>query len=351
MTAQSIACGACAADVPYGRLSCPSCGELLASVAGSRRGSKAAARRTPITDVLYDMPSAVATTPVVGGQLSLDAATHDGANGADHAAADPGPDMERPVAGSTPRDDVPDVTSDDTADVETDSGLGSMVTPPWQVGAASLSGGPTPAYLPRPAVPQPHPGAAAFVEPGAYVPPLPIATASTGLAAPARAWAGHSSEAIVGGAASQIGTQARTAVDPDGHAKLEFVRWLSVAGAAFAAVGFLLPWGLVVIGSNDSGYFGRWGLAGPWHAVVAGAVLVLLALSLVQNPIPTWIRSGLAGLGVGALLLGLVWPYLALPALGTGPGALIAAVGAAGLAVSGLLALITDRHVEGARPV
>ena len=140
-------------------------------------------------------------------------------------------------------------------------------------------------------------------------------------------------------------------MDPDGHAKLEFVRWLSVAGAAFAAVGFLLPWGLVVIGSNDSGYFGRWGLAGPWHAVVAGAVLILLALSLVQNPIPTWIRSGLAGLGVGALLLGLVWPYLALPALGTGPGALIAAVGAAGLAVSGLLALITDRHVEGARPV
>ena len=78
MTAQSIACGACAADVPYGRLSCPSCGELLASVAGSRRGSKAAARRTPITDVLYDMPSAVPTTPVVDGQLSLDAATHDG---------------------------------------------------------------------------------------------------------------------------------------------------------------------------------------------------------------------------------------------------------------------------------
>ena len=31
MTAQSIVCGACAAEVPYGRLSCPSCGELLAS--------------------------------------------------------------------------------------------------------------------------------------------------------------------------------------------------------------------------------------------------------------------------------------------------------------------------------
>ena len=349
MTAQSIACGACAADVPYGRLSCPSCGELLASVAGSRRGAKAAARRTPITDVLYDMPSAAPTTPVVEGQLSLDAASH-GANGSDHTS-DPGRDMERAVAASTPRNDPSHATSVDAVDVETEAGLGLMATPPWQVGAATLPGGPTPAYLPRPAVRQPDPGAPSFVEPGAYVPPLPIATASAGPSAPARAWAGHSPEAISVGAMTQTGTQARPAVDPDGHAKLEFVRWLSVAGAAFAAVGFLLPWGLVVIGSNDSGYFGRWGLAGPWHAVVAGAVLVLLALSLVQNPIPTWIRSGLAGLGVGALLLGLVWPYLALPALGTGPGAMIAAVGAAGLAVSGLLALITDRHVESVRTV
>ena len=32
MTARSIVCGSCSADVPYGRLSCPSCGELLASV-------------------------------------------------------------------------------------------------------------------------------------------------------------------------------------------------------------------------------------------------------------------------------------------------------------------------------
>ncbi len=372
MTAQSIACGACAADVPHGRLSCPSCGELLASVAGRRRGAKAAAKRTPITDVLYDVPSAVPATPVVDGQLSLDAASRDvdaglpwptnGAGGS-HAAtngtaqahadadADAGDAAEREVAGSMSPGDAQDVATADTTGVEIDAEPGSTVTPPWQVGAVSLSGGPTPAYLPRPAVRQSDGGAAAVVEPGAYVPPLPIATASAAPLAPARAWAGHSSEAIVASTTTETGAPARAAGDLDARARLEFVRWLSVAGAAFAAVGFLLPWGLVVIGSNDSGYFGRWGLAGPWHAVVAGAVLVLLALSLVHNPIPMWIRSGLAGLGVGALLLGLVWPYLALPALGTGPGALIAAVGAAGLAVSGLLALIIDRHGEGVRSV
>ena len=34
MTSRTIVCSECGEDVPYGRLSCPSCGELLASVAG-----------------------------------------------------------------------------------------------------------------------------------------------------------------------------------------------------------------------------------------------------------------------------------------------------------------------------
>src|SRR6188472_468314 len=37
MSTQSIACAACGAAVPYGRLACPACGELLASVAGTGR--------------------------------------------------------------------------------------------------------------------------------------------------------------------------------------------------------------------------------------------------------------------------------------------------------------------------
>jgi hypothetical protein len=132
---------------------------------------------------------------------------------------------------------------------------------------------------------------------------------------------------------------------------LDFARWLSVAGSAFAAVGFLLPWGLVVIGSNDVSYFGRWGIAGPWHIVVVFAVLANLGLALLQNRVPIWVRTGLTGLGLGALVLGLVWPYITVGALGTGPGALIAGIGAAALVVSGLLALVTDRHVEPSRPV
>jgi hypothetical protein len=132
---------------------------------------------------------------------------------------------------------------------------------------------------------------------------------------------------------------------------LDFVKWLSVAGAAFAAVGFLLPWGQVVIGSDDTGYFGRWGIAGPWHLLVAIAILANLGLAVIDNKVPVWIRTGIAGLGLGALLLGLLWPYLTLSSLGAGPGAVIAAIGAAGLVVSGILALVADRHAETSRPV
>jgi hypothetical protein len=140
--------------------------------------------------------------------------------------------------------------------------------------------------------------------------------------------------------------------DGDTRARvLDFARWLSVAGSAFAAVGFLLPWGLVVIGSSDVSYFGRWGIAGPWHIVVVFAVLANLGLALLQNRVPVWWRTGLTGFGLGALLLGLVWPYITVGALGTGPGAIIAGVGAAALVVSGLLALVADRHAEAIRPV
>jgi hypothetical protein len=177
---------------------------------------------------------------------------------------------------------------------------------------------------------------------------MPVAAVPAGPPAPAREWAGYAGE----GDRAETPAAGMVRVDADARARvLDFARWLSVAGSAFASVGFLLPWGLVVIGSNDTGYFGRWGIAGSWHIVVALAILADLGLALIDNRVPVWIRTGLTGLGLGALLLGLVWPYLTLPALGIGPGALIAAIGAAALVVSGILALVTDRHGQVARPV
>jgi hypothetical protein len=123
----------------------------------------------------------------------------------------------------------------------------------------------------------------------------------------------------------------------------EFIGSVFVAGAALAAVGFLLPWASVVIGSSGTSYFDRWGLAGPAHILVVAALLAILALAIVRNPIQPWIRTGLTGLGVGALLLGLTWPYLLGP-LDAAPGVLIDAIGAIALIGSGILALVTDRR-------
>jgi hypothetical protein len=154
------------------------------------------------------------------------------------------------------------------------------------------------------------------------------------------------------GAAATAGSNAKgakdRAIDPSRIA--EFVGSVSIAGAALAAVGFLLPWASVVIGSTGSGYFDRWGLAGPGHVIVVAGILTVLALSVVRNPIPTWIRTGIGGLAVGSLLLGLTWPYLLGP-LDAAPGVLIDAIGAIALIGSGVLALATDRHAEVEKPV
>lgn len=351
MTAQSIVCGSCSNEVPYGRLSCPSCGELLASVAGSRRSSTAAVARSAVPDVLYDAgngPSAV----VVDGPLASEAAPRD-------------PESELPWAASTtlgardvgvPHDDpaaaggVRQQGATEAASIDGHDGASSTAGPAWAVGTAGLGAAKTPSYMPRPARGAPPVVSPSFAGPGAYLPPVPVPTIPAGPPAPAREWAGHPTpDSRPDDAAAPTASTPATAADRQARFA-EFVGWLSVAGAAFGAVGFLLPWGAVVIGSSGVGYFDRWGLSGPGHLIVALVMLAILGLALVKNVIPVWIRTGLIGLGAGAYLLGLVWPYVfALP--GTGPGAVIAAIGAVALTVAGLLALITDRNGWVDRPV
>jgi hypothetical protein len=350
MAAQSIVCGSCGTEVPRGRLSCQSCGELLASVAGSRRSSTAAALRSAVSGVLQDAGAPGAT--VVDASLHGPSGVRDldtelpwstATSPASAAAAAPGGPDDGQV--DPPDDDI------DGALLDRDDGGSLTAGPAWAVGSAGLGATRTPTYMPRPSHAAAPPAEPSFAGPGAYVPPMPETVVPAGPPAPARAWAGHAALPDLPPAATVDGAVTGPAPSPDRQARFaEFIGWLSVAGAAFAAVGFLLPWGLVVIGSAGIGYFDRWGLSGPGHLIVALAMLGILALALIKNDIPVWIRTGLVGLGAGAYLLGLVWPYVfALP--GTGPGAVIAAIGAVALAVAGLLALITDRHGRVDRPV
>jgi hypothetical protein len=321
-------------------------------------------------DVLYDVDPAP-TVGVLDGQLALDGAGGDAGGALPWAGAADGPAVELDQGSGWDDDGDRDalLRSDGVEaaggahlyddDSELTGGPSSTEGHAWAVAGASMTGPTTPAYMPRPnysraavpvAPPVPDVAAAPIEAPGAYVPPLPVAAIPAGPPAPARAWAGYG-DASVGVLATNgpnaTGTKDR-AIDPSRIA--EFVGSVSIAGAALAAVGFLLPWASVMIGASGAEYFDRWGLAGPGHVIVVIGILALLALSVVRNPIPTWIRTGIGGLAVGSLLLGLTWPYLLGP-LEAAPGVLIDAIGALALIGSGVLALATDRHAEVNRPV
>jgi hypothetical protein len=192
--------------------------------------------------------------------------------------------------------------------------------------------------------------------PPAFTPPAPIPAIPAGPAAPARAWAGHGADrARMNGSSSTAAVPGRAEASPPSTAGdrprvAEFVGWLAVAGAALAAVGFLLPWSSSVIGASGVGYFDRWGLAGPLHVLVVLGLLATLALNLVRHPLPLRLAIGLPGVGLGSLLLGLVWPYVLGP-LGAGPGVVIVALGAGMLGAAGVVAIVSDRHAEAGRPV
>src|SRR4029079_3538765 len=152
MTAHSSVCGACAAEVPYGRLSCPSCGELLASVAGSRRDAASVATsvaaRPAVPDVLHE-PSAAPTSSIVDGQLSLDASAHEAAPptawvGSTTTQAAGGAVETTLAAGDSAEVGLLDDEADDLP-----AWTPPTSTAPWGT-ASDLNGGRTPSYMPRP---------------------------------------------------------------------------------------------------------------------------------------------------------------------------------------------------------
>ena len=249
------------------------------------------------------------------------------------------PPIFQPVAGAAADATVVPETSqagDRDATATTDAAARGFSTVAWPADQVPPVPAPAPA---RPPAPMP------FVPdaPGAYVPPIMHAEPA-GPPAPARAWAGQT--ATNPDAEKAEAPRTSMAGDLLDAARVtEFVGWLAVAGSAMAAVGFLLPWGVSVIGASGIGYFDRWGLAGPFHLLVFLSLLGMLGLSLLPNPIPLWLRVGVLGFGLGALLLGLTWPYL-LGLSGTGPGAMVVAVGALILGVAGVVALVSDRHAH-----
>lgn len=272
MTTKTIDCVDCGASVPYGRLSCPACGSLLASVAGAQAAPGVTAGSGP--------------EPVGQAFVAATAAL---------------PERPNPAAetwtGWPPVEDAEPV-------------LTTPWTAPYRVAQADT--------------PRPLAGPVSL-----YRPPS-TARSSTAAEPP--------SPSPASGAADQ----ARF---------VEIAGWFVIVGSTMSALGFLLPWSRVVIGARSlGGYFDAWGLASSTHILVLLTTLAVLALGIVQTPVPTWLRSGVLGLGLGSLLIGLTWPYLVGP-LGADVGVIVVALGGLALVVGGAVASWATRHQETQSPV
>jgi hypothetical protein len=198
-----------------------------------------------------------------------------------------------------------------------------------------------------------EPGSPA-VTPGAYLPPNLTSSAAAATWPDRRpAWpVGEPKRVASEAAAAMPATTPAAGALPVIEAApiVEFAGWFVVVGSVMGVLGFLLPWSVAVIGASGSaGYLDHWGLASPSHLLAVAGLLGVLALGVVHTPVPAWLRTGVLGLGLGGLLLGLTWPYLLGP-LGADIGVLMTGVGGVALLIGGALASWATRH-EVAHPL
>jgi len=401
MATKTVVCPECGEVLPQGRLSCPACGALVASVAGAPGGSRLApAERDDRPTEAPAAPAAATAVAPTRSRRGRPKATDPTAEPTDptparasaerpeassqpaHGGALSTPDPNRVIATAAPatpsvppilRDwsnPAPSVAAglhaerwdDDPDDAEATDDADTRIAA--FAAAADADPGPDPSSI---ALPTPRPGfafpsarEAVGGEPlrpapaGAWLPPSAVFAATprpmpAGVGAPSPA-------AVASSAASPASSESppRRADDVALLSDLPFDApdtlpgWLVAVGAGISVVSFLLPWSAVVLGSGslDQGWTDTWGVASPSHLVVLLAALAVLALTTFPNRVPGWIRTGLAPLVLGGILLGLLWPYL-FGGYGAGFGALAEAIGALLLVAGGILALRPARHGAG----
>ncbi|TFG68791.1 MAG: hypothetical protein E4H24_02650 [Thermomicrobiales bacterium] len=288
MAARTIDCVECGATVAYGRLSCPDCGSLLASMAGSIAPKS--------------VPTQMATIE------------HEGVSDLTEQATE------------TPHSEP--------ADAQIDASSGRA---PAQAPLDAPAEPPMPASIPR--------------QPNVYQPPM-LAAAAVMTSAPVWPGAVPPAPQVPDASSATKTVQASPWSNSIDRARvLEISGWVVLVGAAFATLGFLLPWSRVVIGAGAfGGYLSTWGLASPTHLLVFLVILAVLGLAVVPSRVPAWLAFGVGGLALGGLLIGLSWPYLVGP-LGADIGVLMVGLGGAILGIGGVMASWSSRHVEFEPPV
>ncbi|MGZ8502653.1 MAG: hypothetical protein ACXWW6_07355 [Candidatus Limnocylindrales bacterium] len=355
MTTTLVVCPECGSPVAPGRLSCQSCGTLLATVVGADRRPAVSTATAALPEIDEDrplaafMPSEPAPEPL-------------------RAAETPAPKRgPRRLARSKPAADpakTRDVAAGPVPEQTSIFGAPPKMAPPILQDWSDPAGGPAGATSAG--------GGSARdggTVPGAYL--APSATYAAPLAA--RPAARHGWPAVPGPApapfspaaatwtaqqastppAAANGSTAGLRADaaPIGDTGRSLSEWLVIGGSTLAMISFILPWATDgVLGSNGVGYTAQWGLANGGHLLLIAAAAVVLLLHLGSRPVPGWIRSSALPLAVGGLLAGLAFAYYARP-FGGGSGVAVLLAGAVLLLVGGLLASRPGRNATGASTV
>ncbi len=366
MPRKPIACPSCGALVSGGRLSCPSCGTLVATVTGAPRlptSAKPAAPAAPSPAPAASAPRG-RSTPRLGPQREQPVAPIQAAPPAAGLIAS---EPARPVPGVvTPAVLTPQASQEPPSwalrpTARTGSILHDLETRPangWLSSRAEDYDSPDApeappaipgAYLaPSAAFTAPVPraghgirGARPFEAPAGLRPGQPAYLTSATGAVSAVAFAPQPNAPVRVAAESE--PKARSGISVQAPAELP--GWLTIAGSAIAAVSFLMPWSRDgVIGAVGSAYFDRWGLANAGYLPLVLVALGLLVVNGVPNPIPSWIRAGVAPLAIGGILFGLDWAYQTRP-FSDGLGVTLLLVGAIVLVAGGLVGVRAGRHL------
>ena len=338
MATKVIVCPECESPLVPGRFSCQSCGVVVAAVASETRSF---ARAEP-------------TVPPVLEPFAPESTLHP----EDPAAFAYGDEVDAPA---DVNEDEPLVSALDPADNDvaiepaafTADAPAVTTEPAWPAASAQPAAAIVPvapawpaqtAWPPAPVGPL-APEPALRTPAGAYLPPS--AVLPPGDALPAKDGAGN-------GSAPPRSVMERFALgEEDGPWGLpaELPGRTIALGAALAGLGFLLPWAEVVIGSGGvGGFLDQWGLAGPGHWVLLLALIAIGGLAVAGERTSVKVGTSTASIVLGAVLLGLAFPYVMGPFRET-VGVYVTLAGAFIMIAGGLIARIEPRHATGGETV
>jgi hypothetical protein len=210
---------------------------------------------------------------------------------------------------------------------------------------------------PPPGAAQPAPEPAPPPRAGAYLPPSAVLT-TVGEPIEAATARIPGSPASVAAAQSSVGGAVANAASPASRSRRvltvdpAFPPQAVVVGASIAALGFLMPWAPIVIGSTHTGgYLDQWGLAAPGHVALLLVIIALGGAASQVDRLPDWARPALPAVILSGIMIGLVWPYLLDGGFQPTIGVYLTLAAAIVLGVGGLLDLWVSRHAGESRAV